>query len=141
MSKSLKSANHIYTVELRLSGEQLEPSEISTQLSLKPSNVLSQSQNQSSIRKRRPYWGYNGHEEVGFQAEWASLEDGLTFLLKNLDPQKDRIIAFTRKFDAIWWCGHFQASFDGGPTLSPQLLTELGSYGIPLSIDNYFSND
>lgn len=136
-----KKAAHAYTVELRLSGEQLEPSEISTRLNLQPSNSFSQSQNQSVARKRRPYWAYNGRREVGFQPEWASLEDGLQFLLESLSSRKAEIINLARQFDGLWWCGHFQASFDGGPTLSPKLLTEMGSYGIPLSIDNYFNDE
>ena len=142
MTKGKKeAAAHAYTVELRFSGDQLEPSEISARLNLQPSNALSHSQNQSATRKRRPYWAYNGQGEVGFQPEWTSLEDGLEFLLKNLSSRKAEIIALARQFDGIWWCGHFQASFDGGPTLSPKLLIEIGSYGIPLSIDNYFSDE
>lgn len=132
---------HIYTVELRFSGEQLEPSEISNQLNLRPNSAFSQSQNLFATRKRCPYWAYNGQWEVGFQAEWASLEEGLEFLLNHLDPKKAEILAVARKFDGLWWCGHFQTSFDGGPMLSSKLLIELGSYGIPLSIDNYFSDD
>lgn len=141
MTQEKKAAAHVYTVELRFYGDQLDPSEISDQLNLQPSGSLSQSQIQSATRKRRPYWAYNGHEEVGFQSEWICLEDGLEFLLKSLNSRKVEIIALARQFDAVWWCGHFQASFDGGPTLSPALLTEIGSYGIPLSIDNYFSDE
>ncbi|MEH6434982.1 DUF4279 domain-containing protein [Massilia sp. DD77] len=118
----------------------MEPSDISALLNLVPSN----SSNQSEIlsrRRRRPYWAYNGHGEEGFQLEWESLEDGLEFMLKNLRHRKAEIIALAGQFDGVWWCGHFQASFDGGPTLSPKLLTEIGSYGIPLSIDNYFSDE
>jgi hypothetical protein len=32
----------------------------------------------------------------------------------------------------------FSASFDGGPTLSPELLRELADFGVPVFIDNYF---
>ncbi|MDR2880418.1 MAG: DUF4279 domain-containing protein [Azoarcus sp.] len=131
---------HAYTVELRFSGEQLKPSEISARLSLNPCGTYSQSQNQSAKRKRRPYWGYNGEGEEGFQTEWVNLEEGLKFLLKNLCPKKTEIVALALQFDGIWWCGHFQTSFDGGPMLSPKLLTELGSYGISLYIDNYLSD-
>lgn len=141
MTQEKKVAAHAYTVELRFSGDQLEPSEISARLNLQPSNAFSQSQNQATTRKRRPYWAYNGQGDVGFQSEWASLEDGLEFLLKSLGSKKAEIIAIARQFDGLWWCGHFQASFDGGPTLSPKLLTEIVSYGIPLSIDNYFSDE
>ncbi|WP_431096877.1 DUF4279 domain-containing protein [Polaromonas aquatica] len=141
MTQEKKTAAHVYTVELRFSGDQLEPSEISTRLNLQPSNALSQSQSQTTKKRRRPYWAYNGQGEVGFQAEWASLEDGLEFLLRSLSSKKAEIVALACQFDGLWWCGHFQASFDGGPTLSPKLLIEIGSYGIPLGIDNYFSDE
>ncbi len=141
MTQENKPAAHAYTVELRFSADQLEPSEISARLNLQPSNAFSQSQNQSLTRKRRPYWAYNGQGEDGFQPEWVCLEDGLEFLLKGLSSRKAEIIALARQFDGLWWCGHFQTSFDGGPTLSPKLLTEMCSYEIPLSIDNYFSDE
>lgn len=141
MNRRGKAPAHVYTVGLRFYGDQLQPSEISTRLNLQPSHASSQSQNKLTTRKRRPFWGYNGQGEVGFQAEWESLEDGLEFLLKILSSRKAEIIALARQFDGFWWCGHFQASFDGGPRLSPRLLTEIGSYEIPLSIDNYFLND
>lgn len=141
MNQKEKAPAHVYTVGLRFYGDQLEPSDISARLNLQPSHASSQSQNQSTTRKRRQFWGYNGQGEVGFQDEWESLEDGLEFLLKILSSRKAEIIALARQFDGLWWCGHFQASFDGGPRLSPRLLTEIGSYEIPLSIDNYFSND
>jgi hypothetical protein len=41
----------------------------------------------------------------------------------------------------ILWCGHFQSSFDGGPTLSPELLKQLGEFEVELFIDNYFSEE
>lgn len=132
---------HAYTVQLRFSGDHLAPSEISTRLNLQPSNAFDQSQSQLLTKKRRPYWAYNGQGEVGFQSEWSYLEDGLEFLLKSLRSRKVEVIALSRQFDGLWWCGHFQASFDGGPTLSPKLLTEIGSYEIPLSIDNYFNDE
>jgi hypothetical protein len=141
MTEEKKTMNHNYTVELRFSGDQLEPSEISARLGLQPSFVYSQSQNLSSTRKRRPCWGYNGQEKEGYQIEWASLEDGFIFLFKILNSKKSEIIALSRQFDGVWWCGHFQASFDGGPKLSSEILAEIANYGIPLYIDNYFVDD
>ena len=141
MTQGKKIAAHTYTVALRFSGEQLEPSEISARLNLQPSNAFSQSQNQSSTKRRCPYWAYNGQGEAGFEPDWVSLEDGFEFLLKSLGSRKAEIIALSRQFDGIWWCGHFQASFDGGPILPPKLLIEIGNYGIPLYIDNYFSDE
>lgn len=141
MTNEKKAVGHTYTVQLRFSADQLEPAEISAKLNLTPSHTSSQLQNQSATKKRRAFWAYNGQGEVGFKTEWLCLEDGLEFLFKSLGPKKAEILAVARQFEGLWWCGHFQASFDGGPTLSPKVLTELGSYGIPLSIDNYFSDE
>lgn len=136
-----KTAAHTYTVALRFSGDLLDPSEISMRLKLSPSHASNQMQSQSNTRKRQPFWAYNGQGKIGFQSEWSCMEDGLAFLLKSLDSKKEEIIALARQFDGFWSCGHFQSSFNGGPKLSPKLLTELGSYEIPLNIDNYFSDD
>lgn len=132
---------HIYTIELRFTGHNLDPSEISARLKLEPSNSFSQSQSNSTTKKRCPYWAFNGQGEVGFQSEWESLESALEFLLRSLDSRKAEIISLSSEFDGVWWCGHFQSSFNGGPMLSPKLLIEMGSYGIPMSIDNYFSEE
>lgn len=140
MTEEKKPATHTYTVELRFSGDQLEPSEISAKLNLQPSNSMSELQSKAFTRKRIPFWAYNGQGVPGFQAEWTSLEAGLEFLLTILSPRKGDIIDLAVQFDGLWWCGHFQTSFDGGPKLSSRLLTEIGSFGIPLSIDNYFSS-
>ena len=136
-----KIALHSYTAALRFYGEQLEPSDISAKLNLQASHSFSQSQSPSIKRKKIPFWSYNGQGELGFHAEWENLEEGLTFLLKILSARKAEIITLAHQFDAIWWIGHFQSSFDGGPTLSPKLMAEISTYEIPLSIDNYFSDE
>ena len=141
MTQQEKLPAHVYTVELRFSDDQLEPSKISDRLNLHPSKALGPVQNQLRRRKLRPYWAYNGQGEIGFQSEWTCLEDGFQFLLNCLSSRKSEVIALARQFDGLWWCGHFQSSFDGGPTLSAKLLAELGSYEIPISIDNYFSDE
>ena len=41
---------------------------------------------------------------------------------------------------AVWWCGHIQSSFNGGPTLSAALMKRIGEIGVPLSIDDYHSS-
>lgn len=133
-----KDATHVYTVGLRFSGD---PAEISARLNLQPSHVSSQFQTPSTTRKISLFFGYNGREDVGFQYEWESLEDGLDFLLKSLSSKKAEIMALSRQFNGYWWCGHFQTGFSGGPSLSPRLLAEAGSYDIPLSIDHYFSDE
>ncbi|MCA1577961.1 MAG: DUF4279 domain-containing protein [Acidobacteria bacterium] len=82
-------------------------------------------------------WGYNGFS-ADTPKSWASLEDGLTFLLDRLEPLRSEIDKYKRDYDLIFWCGHFQSSFDGGPTLSPRLLRRMADFGVELYIDNYF---
>jgi hypothetical protein len=141
MNQRSIAASHTYTVELRFTGKRLDPADISSQLNLAPSSELDRATIEAGSRKRQPFWAYNGHGEVGFKPEWNSLEEGLGFLVSHLESRKGEIVLISRKFQGVWWCGHFQASFDGGPTLSAKLLTEIGSYGMALSIDNYFSED
>jgi hypothetical protein len=87
-------------------------------------------------------WSYDGRAASDEAArEWTSLEDGLRHVLETLLPKKVLIQEYAKTHEAIWWCGHFQTGFDGGPTLSASLLTLLGSFGVPLFIDNYFRDE
>ena len=132
-------ADHTYTVEVRFYGDDLNPSEISRQMGLEPSGSLTRLAASSSSRARRPFWAYNGQGEQGFLSEWQSLEDGLAFLARRLAPLRSTVVDLSQTFDGIWWCGHFQSSFDGGPTLSSKVLAEIAGFGLPLFIDNYFA--
>ncbi len=124
---------HTYTVELRFFGDHLNPNEVTQYLKLNP---LIQNKKNNSL----PCWGYNGLGAKDYKDEWLSLEEGLFFLCRNLEPIKGKIIKLSSKFSSVWWCGHFQSGFDGGPTLSPELLKELSDFNVPLFIDNYFSS-
>jgi hypothetical protein len=81
-------------------------------------------------------WAYNG--AVDF-IEWESLEDGLAFVLQKLWPHRETLSRYAARGEFIWWCGHFQSRFDGGPCLSAGIMTKLGEIGASLYIDNYFS--
>lgn len=139
MSELVQIPNHTYMVELRFYGDALEPSEITRRLCLQPSTTSDDLPVGPKGRKRRPVWGYNGQGEDGFQSEWQSLEQGLDFVLRRIAPLQATVVELSQDFKGIWWCGHFQASFDGGPTLSSKTLAEIASYGLPLFIDNYFA--
>jgi hypothetical protein len=140
MSIPTPSSYHTYLVELRFFGDLLIPAEVSAILGLKPS-IYSSREEPLLNRNRRPLWGYNGSEHPEFQTEWLSLEEGLAFVADRLSDVKTEIVQLSKRFDGLWWCGHFQTSFDGGPTLSPQILSEVATFGCPLYIDNYFSRE
>jgi hypothetical protein len=80
-------------------------------------------------------WAFDGNGP----GEWESLEQGLDFVCDALDKGNVSLDQYRADFELIWWCGHFQSSFDGGPRLSPAILARLASFGAPLFIDNYFS--
>ncbi len=128
-------SNHRYTVEFRIYGEKLDPESITRELGLQPCRVVKEAILRPHGRIE-PMWGYNG---VGDQeTDWDSLEEGLDFVLTRLWPHRTTIASYTQVATFIWWCGHFQSSLDGGPTLSAGLLSRLGEFGVELFIDNYF---
>ncbi len=134
---------HEYTVELRISGAELDPASVTQELALEPSIVRKVGERRSEGQGwAQALWGYNGlfsHSDDGSNAAhpWASLEEGLTFLLDKLEPLRSQIEKYKENYDVVFWCGHFQSSFDGGPTLSANLLRRLGEFGVDLYIDNY----
>ncbi len=73
--------------------------------------------------------------------EWSSIEEGLIFVMDKLWPHRDVIAGYQSTSRVMWWCGNFQTTFDGGPTLSPSLLKRLGEFGAELFIDNYFQGE
>jgi hypothetical protein len=131
---------HEYTVEFRLSGAELAPATITQALGLEPSLVRQVGERRGEGKVwDQALWGYNGYA-ANTPKSWASLEDGLTFLLDRLEPLRREIDKYKRNYDLIFWCGHFQSSFDGGPTLSATLLRRLADFGVDLYIDNYFAD-
>lgn len=137
-----RSAPHTYTVELRIEGRDVVPSAISAQLHRQPTYAREAGELRGKTKKfEYGLWSYAG-EGVGTNSErkWTSLEEGLLHVMEQLLPVHARIRSYADKFDVYWWCGHFQSSFDGGPTFSPNLLEQLAKFGFPLSLENYFSD-
>jgi hypothetical protein len=127
-----------YTVEFRIESRVLVPSEVTSLLNLQPSQTRDINITEGSNTRHIPLWAYDGFN-VESNHEWESLEDGLIYLLDQLQPKKDLIWSKFGEFDMYWWCGHFQQSFDGGPTFSPKLFIRLADFGVPLILKNYLS--
>jgi hypothetical protein len=132
---------HKYTVELRIYGKILDPIVVSSDLGLKPSRIVKIGDRRSrNTFWEESMWAYNRSEEdIGIYFD--SLEEGLALLIEDLWPVRNKIKNYSSKYEVIWWCGHFQSSFDGGPTLSFKLINLLCKFGAHLFIDNYFSED
>lgn len=131
---------HVYTVQLRISGKSLDPHEVTRRLGVEPSQIRIVGERRSRNKVwEESLWCFDGTGDPNVSAkEWASLEEGLRYVLEKLSPKKGLIRTYAASFDVTWWCGHFQSSFDGGPTLSVPLLQRLADFGVPLFIDNYF---
>jgi hypothetical protein len=114
-------------------------SEISEQLGVKPSYSTSCGGVKKIGAAEREEWIYDGSERDGYREEWNSLDDALIFILSSVENFRDRLSQVLDEAEGIWWCGHFQSSFDGGPQLLPLTLRRLGEYNLPLFIDTYFS--
>lgn len=129
---------HEYTVEFRIYGKELNPSDVTKDLALTPSLIQEIDHKLGTKRVEQSLWAFNGYKDDEAKI-WGSLDKGLEFLLKKLIPLKSKIDIYKSKYDLVLWCGHFQSSFDGGPTLSPDVLKLLSKFGVKLFIDNYFS--
>ena len=127
-----------YTIEFRIEGFELVPSEVTALLNLQPSQIREININENTSMRHMPLWAYEG-KYFESNSEWQSLEEGLASLLEQLIPKRDLIWSKFGEFDIYWWCGHFQQSFDGGPTFSSPLITKLANFGARLVLKNYFS--
>ncbi|MFC4526891.1 DUF4279 domain-containing protein [Dyella halodurans] len=131
---------HTYSVQLRISGAGLCPDEITDRIGLEPNQVRRKGQPRNTKELwSESMWSYDGSAD-GSIREWSSLEEGLSSVMDALWPKRASIGAYARHFHVVWWCGHFQSSFDGGPTFSVALLQRLAEFGVPLYLDNYFSD-
>ena len=129
---------HEYTIEFRILGKDLVPSEITDDLGLQPAQVRQVGERRdSNTLWEEALWAYDGYSTSHGEKTWNSLEEGLRFVLDKLWPLKDKIHSYKTRFHLVLWCGHFYSSFNGGPILSPPLLKLLGEFGVELFIDNY----
>lgn len=131
----MQQQGHRYTVELRISGRELDPDVISQETGLQPCQTRVAGSVVGTQTFDESMWAFDGNPPH----DWESLEDGLAFLLDRLSNAEGLVEKYRAKYDVVWWCGYFQSRFDGGPILSGRILKRLGAFGVELFIDNYFS--
>lgn len=128
---------HEYTAALRVSGERLDIPNVTQALGLQPTHVVLVGEPQHRGPAKKSVWSFEVFPRAG--GEWESLEDALASLMTAFTGRGSVVRQLQKEFEVYFWCGHFSSSFDGGPTLSPDLLRRLGEFGVELRIDNYFS--
>jgi Domain of unknown function (DUF4279) len=128
---------HSYLVSLRISGDTLDPSTITSELGIEPTQIRRKGQPRG--RKTvwdESMWEYEAKPTSG-EREWQSLEEGLQAILSMFVSHHRILREYQQWFKVFLFCGHFTSSFDGGPTLSPALLEGLGEFGIELFLDTH----
>ncbi|ADW71604.1 DUF4279 domain-containing protein [Granulicella tundricola] len=128
--------SHKYTVEFRIYGKSLDPAAVTADLGLEPCRTVNPGTRRADGRLLEGLWAFDGDPSEAFS---GSLEEALRFVLDLLHPLKERILAYRTSAHLVWWCGHFQSSFDGGYTLSAAVLGQLSDFGVEFTVDNYFS--
>ena len=136
MKVPVKAPAHQYSVALRFMGDGLDPEVISETLQLKPAQAWTKGED---ARPRSVTGGWEFRLEPEHARFWGSMDVGLNAVMDALEPFRKEIRDLALEYHATWWIGHFQTSLDGGPDLSPATLERLSSFGIGLTIDNYFS--
>lgn len=132
---------HEYSVALRVSGVKLDPAEITTRLSLLPTQIRIAGQPRPGGKSiwDESMWEYEVWPES--RTPWSSLEEGLTAILAVFQPHAEVLRQYQKRFHVFLWCGHFSSGFGGGPTFSSSLLKQLGDFGVELCLETYSSDD
>jgi len=127
-----------YTIEFRIEGLELQPSNVTKILELNPCQTRDI---HSCINKRNAnaLWAYDGvyFENNSPSYSWKTLEEGLLFLLDKLEMKLQLIESNFSMYKRYFWCANFQESFDGVVSLSPQLLKRLADFNTEVIISNY----
>ena len=120
-------------------GRDLDPSFVSDETGLVANVVRQAGDRLGSKTFNEGMWSFNGREAGDEQ--WNSLQEGLVFVLDAISHVDHLFKKYRERWMVIWWCGHFQSAFDGGPRLSADVLRKLGDFGAELYIDTYFHRD
>src|SRR5438552_982902 len=133
---------HSYLVSLRISDKTLDPSTITSELGIEPTQVRIEGQARPGGGSAwdESMWEYEAKANNGGR-EWHSLEQGLQALLSMFASRQATLREYQQRFKLSLFCGHFTSSFNGGPTFSPSLLKELGDFGVELFLDTYCSGE
>jgi len=134
---------HSYLVSLRISGHALDPSKLTSELGIAPTQVRIKGQQRPGGKSvwDESMWEYEPTPPSGGQREWLSLEEGLRAVLSLFASREQLLRDYQQRFRVCVFCGHFTSSFNGGPTFAPSLLKELGDFGVELLLDTYCSGE
>ncbi len=129
-----------FAVNLRISGDALDPTQLESLLGLKPDilGIMGQPRMSKQGRQYAPYetnlWCYReaSSSEIGFDQQIQSLFARLGHRVSELQR-----LSATEGVDAELFCGFGSGNGQGGDTLRPATLKLLGDAGLSLTLDLY----
>ena len=125
-----------YEIRLWIRGESLDPQAVTELLELEPSTASRKGEplpNREWKLANTGSWSFN---EKGDE-EWTCLEEGLVSMIQVLSDRRELLLKLAKAYDVMLFCALYKESFEGGPTFSAQLLTQLAALGIPLHLSCY----
>jgi hypothetical protein len=123
---------------LRISGEELDPAEITDLLGCAPTagqrkgDVLTGSVTGRSRIAKFGMWSLEASDQ-----EPGSLDAQITELLGRLTPSLEVWSSISRRYDMDLFCGFFMRATNEGLEISAESLAALGRRGIALGLDIY----
>jgi hypothetical protein len=120
----------------RISGDALQPDEVTRELDLEATSSGLKGGALSSSRRKQPLrtsiWILNSPLD-----DHTPLEDHLAWLLDTLEPRLGVINAIAKQHKTDFFCGFSSDNGQGGCTFDAVLLERLARLGIPLGLDLY----
>lgn len=132
---------HEYSVELLISGDELNAAEVSSMLGLETSVLHKKGEPLSPKSVRHTSTWSHFTFRPNNEPQWNSLEEGLKCLIEKLQPLKESLKKLSGRFSLDAYCGHFGSGFGGGPTISAQTLGKLSDLGLSLTIKTYWGSN
>ena len=133
---------HEYSVEFLIVADDLDEAEVSAMLGLKASVFLKKGEPYSPLSQKKrenSSWSFFIDPPEGNRC-WNSLEEGLKCLIEKLQPLQGVLGQLRERFSLHAYCGHFGSGFGGGPSISPETLSQLAELGLTLNIKTYWGS-
>lgn len=124
-----------FRAALRISGERLQPAEISSLLGLEPSRTRLPGEPRSS--NSNLVWSHALWCLESQLSDDRDPVDHLHWLLNLLEPKAALLQDLSGKFHLDFFCGFSSANGQGGFTLDPATLQRIARLGIPFTLDLY----
>ena len=129
-----------YSVQLRIESPSLDTAQITKELGMSPTQTRQAGEWRSPTSIwEKALWAMDAVDDSG--PEWDNLEAGLRELLQIFSPHQERIREYSQKYEVYFYCGQFSAGRGGGPSLSADILSQLGNFHVPVSLHAYLTDD